>query len=108
MTGHSEVDGNILEGVSATTLWTLHNRGTEAKRSDGVIRDPWAVTLFDAIAYDYRKFGKPSQSHALRALAFDEAALGYLTTHPKASVVALPKACRPASGGLADPGSPTN
>ena len=81
--------GDVLEGVSATTLWTLHNRGTEAKRSDGVIRDPWAVTLFDAISYDYRKFGKPNQSHALRALAFDAAARDYLTTHPKASVVAL-------------------
>ena len=65
------IDGNTLDGVSATTLWTLHNRGTEAKRSDGVIRDPWAVTLFDAISYDYRKFGKPNQSHGLRAVAFD-------------------------------------
>jgi O-methyltransferase involved in polyketide biosynthesis len=83
------IDGNVLEGVSATTLWTLHNRGTEAKRSDGVIRDPWAVTLFDAISYDYRKFGRPNQSHGLRALAFDAAARAYLTTHPKASVVAL-------------------
>jgi O-methyltransferase involved in polyketide biosynthesis len=89
MTELSEVDGNTLEGVSATTLWTLHNRGTEAKRSDGVIRDPWAVTLFDAFSYDYLKFGKPNQSHALRALAFDGAAIDYLTTHPKASVVAL-------------------
>lgn len=89
MTGLSEVDGNVLEGVSATSLWTLYYRSTEAKRSDGVIRDPWAVTLFDAISYDYRKFGKPNQSHALRALAFDGAALDYLTTHPKASVVAL-------------------
>jgi O-methyltransferase involved in polyketide biosynthesis len=83
------IDGNVLEGVSATTLWTLHNRAGEAKRSDGVIRDPWAVTLFDAIAYDYRKFGKPNQAHALRAVAFDHAARAYLTTHPKASVVAL-------------------
>jgi O-methyltransferase involved in polyketide biosynthesis len=83
------IDGNTLEGVSATTLWTLHNRGTEAKRSDGVIRDPWAVTLFDAISYDYRKFGRPNQSHGLRAVAFDAAARAYLTTHPKASVVAL-------------------
>jgi O-methyltransferase involved in polyketide biosynthesis len=89
MTELSEVDGNILDGVSATTLWTLHNRGTEAKRSDGVIRDPWAVTLFDAISYDYRKFGKPNQSHALRARSFDAAAQDYLTAHPKASVVAL-------------------
>ena len=83
------IDGNILEGVSATTLWTLHNRGAEAKRSDGVIRDPWAVTLFDTISYDYRKFGKPNQSHALRARAFDAAAQDYLTVHPQASVVAL-------------------
>jgi O-methyltransferase involved in polyketide biosynthesis len=83
------IDGNILEGVSATTLWTLHNRGTEAKRSDGVIRDPWAVTLFDAISYDYRKFGKPNQSHALRARTFDAEAQDYLSAHPKASVVAL-------------------
>jgi O-methyltransferase involved in polyketide biosynthesis len=83
------IDGNTLEGVSATTLWTLHNRGSEAKRSDGVIRDPWGVTLFDAISYDYRKFGKPNQSHGLRAVAFDAAARAYLTTHPKASVVAL-------------------
>jgi hypothetical protein len=28
------IDGNILDGVSATTLWTLHNRATEAKSSD--------------------------------------------------------------------------
>ncbi|MFI5510695.1 class I SAM-dependent methyltransferase [Mycobacterium sp. NPDC051804] len=83
------IDGNTLEGVSATTLWTLHNRGTEAKRSDGVIRDPWAVTLFDAISYDYLKFGKPNQSHGLRAVAFDTAASDYLRTHPEASVVAL-------------------
>ncbi|MGW0159097.1 class I SAM-dependent methyltransferase [Mycobacterium sp. NPDC003323] len=85
----SGIDGTSLEGVSATTLWTLHNRGTEAKRSDGVIRDPWAVSLFDAIDYDYRKFGKPNQSHALRARAFDAAATEYLRAHPRASVVAL-------------------
>lgn len=89
MSGLTGIDGTSLEGVSATTLWTLHNRGTEAKRSDGVIRDPWAVTLLDAIGYDYRKFGKPNQSHALRARAFDAAAIDYLKTHPKASVVAL-------------------
>ena len=54
-----------------------------------MIRHPWAVTLFDAISYDYLKFGKPNQSHALRARAFDTAAQAYLATHPKASVVAL-------------------
>jgi hypothetical protein len=85
----TNIDGDVLEGVSATTLWTLRNRATEAKRFDGVIRDPWAVTLLDAIDYDYDRFGRPSQVHALRALAFDTATRAYLTTHPKAAVVAL-------------------
>jgi hypothetical protein len=83
------IDGNTLEGVSATTLWTLHNRGSEAKRSDGVIRDPWAVTLLDTIDYDYLKFGKPDQSHGLRAVAFDSEARDYLAGHPGAAALAL-------------------
>ena len=87
--GSSRISGDSLEGVSATTLWTLHNRGTEAKRPDGVIQDPLAAELFDAIEYDYRKFGRPSQSHGLRALAFDAQARVYLATHPQAAVVAL-------------------
>ena len=101
------IDGNILDGVSATTLWTLHNRGTEAKRSDGVIRDPWAVSLLDAIDYDYLKFGKPNQSHGLRARAFDAVASDYLSAHPRAAVVALAEGLqtsfwRLARTGLAD------
>lgn len=63
------IDGNTMEGVSATILRTLHNRGSEAKRCDGVIGDPWVVTLLDAIDYDYLMFGKPDQSHGLRAVA---------------------------------------
>jgi O-methyltransferase involved in polyketide biosynthesis len=101
------IDGNTLEGVSATTLWTLHYRASEAKRSDGVIRDPWAVTLLDSIQYDYAKFGKPNQSHALRAKAFDAQVTDYLTTHPKASVVAIAEGLqtsywRLSSAGVAD------
>ncbi|BBZ03171.1 putative O-methyltransferase OMT [Mycolicibacterium chitae] len=83
------VDGNTLDGVSATTLWTLHNRASEAKRPDGVLDDPHAVPLYDTIAYDYLKFGKPNQSHPLRAKAFDAAATAYLRQHPRAAVVAL-------------------
>ncbi|MET0703656.1 MAG: class I SAM-dependent methyltransferase [Mycobacterium sp.] len=83
------IDGNTLEGVSATTLWTLHNRATEAARPGGQLADPLAVELYRSIDYDYLKFGKPNQSHALRALAFDTVAADYLLEHPKASVVAL-------------------
>ena len=85
----TRISGDVLDGVSATTLWTLHNRGTEATRAHGMITDPWAVTLFDSIGYDYRKFGKPNESHALRARAFDRAATDYLSVHPRATVVAL-------------------
>ncbi len=85
----ASISGDTLEGVSATTLWTLHNRATEAKRSDGAIRDPWAVTLLDSISYDYLKFGDPNQSHPLRAVAFDAVLREYLRDNPKASVVAL-------------------
>jgi O-methyltransferase involved in polyketide biosynthesis len=45
------IDGSTLEGVPARTLWTLHNRGAETKRPDGVIRDPRAARLFGAISY---------------------------------------------------------
>lgn len=83
------IDGNSLQGVSATTLWTLHNRATEAKRPGGDITDPYAIAVFDAIDYDYLKFGRPNQSHALRARTFDGAAARYLRAHPGASVVAL-------------------
>jgi len=83
------IDGNTLDGVSATTLWTLHNRATEAKRPGGAIEDPLAVRLFGDVRYDYLKFGRPNQSHALRAAAFDAVTADYLRAHPKASVVAL-------------------
>ncbi|MBP2450675.1 class I SAM-dependent methyltransferase [Mycolicibacterium lutetiense] len=85
----SVIDGNTLDGVSATSLWILSNRGLEARRSDGVIRDPWAVALHDSIDYDYGKFGRPTQAHALRARAFDLETRDYLSTHPKSAVVAL-------------------
>ena len=83
------IDGNTLDGVSATSLWTLYYRSTEARRPGGAIEDPEAVRLFDAVGYDYRKFGRPNQSHALRARSFDAVTADYLRAHPKASVVAL-------------------
>jgi O-methyltransferase involved in polyketide biosynthesis len=82
-------DGEQLDGVSATSLWTLRNRAIEAAREDAVLDDPWAVRLYEAIDYDYDRFGKPSQSHALRALAIDGAIRAYLAEHPRATVVAL-------------------
>ncbi|HEX5402927.1 MAG TPA: class I SAM-dependent methyltransferase [Pseudonocardiaceae bacterium] len=83
------IDGSRLDGVSATTLWTLRNRAIEALRPDSLIDDPWAVRIYEAIEYDYDRFGPPSQSHALRARAFDKATKRYLAKYPDATVVQL-------------------
>ncbi|MEO8813659.1 MAG: class I SAM-dependent methyltransferase, partial [Mycobacterium sp.] len=61
-----------LSGVSETALLTLHARAREARRADGVIDDPMAVTLVDSIDFDFAKFGPTRQDIALRALAFDD------------------------------------
>jgi O-methyltransferase involved in polyketide biosynthesis len=79
-----------LSGVPETTLWTLHNRATEARRPDGDLHDPWAVAALDALSYPYaERFGRPSQIHALRARCFDAALRVFLDAHPGAQVVAL-------------------
>ncbi|MBO0679538.1 class I SAM-dependent methyltransferase [Mycolicibacterium sp. S2-37] len=83
-------DGSALSGVSETALLTLQVRATEARRPDSLIDDPMAIHLVDAIDFDFAKFG-PSrrQDMALRAKGFDSQARRYLSSHPKATVVAL-------------------
>lgn len=79
-----------LTGVPETTLWTLHNRASEARRADGRLHDPWAVTLFDALDHPYHeRFGAPSQSHSLRARCFDAVLRDRLEACPDPVVVAL-------------------
>ena len=38
-----------LRDVPETMLWTLHSRASEARRADGVLRDPRALSIYDAI-----------------------------------------------------------
>ncbi|MEE6177655.1 class I SAM-dependent methyltransferase [Mycobacterium sp. 050134] len=83
------VDARHLGGISETALLTLHQRATEAARSDGIIDDPMAVALHDSLDYDYDRFGRTHQATAWRALAFDNASREYLQAHPRATVVAL-------------------
>ena len=83
-------DGVTLTGVSETALLTLQVRATEARRPDSIIDDPMAISLMDAIDYDFGKFGfARRQDMALRALAFDNYTRRYLVDHPAATVVAL-------------------
>ena len=52
-----KVNGAALTGISETALLTLRVRAHEARRPDGLIRDPMALRLVDAIDFDYAKFG---------------------------------------------------
>ncbi|MEM7586712.1 MAG: class I SAM-dependent methyltransferase [Acidobacteriota bacterium] len=79
-----------LTDVPETMLWTLHNRASEAARSDGVLRDPEALRIYQAIDYDYElRFGPADPSHAIRSAMFDHAIRGFLAEHPSAVVVNL-------------------
>lgn len=79
-----------LSGVPETMLWTLHNRASEAKKRRGLLRDPEAVRIYEAINYDYvRHFGRAEGSHAVRAVAMDRVLRGWLDTHPRGMVVSL-------------------
>lgn len=84
------VDASLLTGVSETALFTLRGRAYQAGRPDAIIDDPMAVRLVESIDFDFDKFGRrKGQEMALRSLAVDQCALGYLAKHPAATVVAL-------------------
>jgi O-methyltransferase involved in polyketide biosynthesis len=88
--GHDDgVDANTLTGVSETALLTLNGRAHQARLPGAILEDPMAIRLVDAIDFDFDKFGRRGQEMAIRSLAFDRAAAGYLSTHPSAAVVAL-------------------
>jgi O-methyltransferase involved in polyketide biosynthesis len=88
--------GLLLEpgSVAETLLWTLYHRASEARRPDGVIRDPKAVELLDRIDFPFEeRFGAASagwaQWQALRALCFDRQVERFLSDQPDGTVVAL-------------------
>lgn len=80
---------NLL-GIPETMLWTLHNRASEAARSDGSIRDDLALQIYRSLSYDYvRSFGQPDGSHGVRSSVFDTELRWFLETHPDGVVVNL-------------------
>lgn len=83
-----------LGGVAETQLWTLYHRAVEARRDDGVLDDPRAVALVDAIDYPFaERFGTAKRGfglvQALRVRAFDIEVKRFLAAHPRGTVVAL-------------------
>ncbi len=86
---NDKVDARLLTGVSETALLTLYGRADQASRPDPIIDDPMAIRLVESIDFDFEKFGRKGQEMALRSLAVDRCAVGYLAKHPEATVVAL-------------------
>ncbi|BBY18757.1 class I SAM-dependent methyltransferase [Mycolicibacterium litorale] len=84
-----KADAGALSGVSETALLTLNGRAHQARHPQAIIDDPMAIRLVDSIDFDFDKFGRKGQEMALRSLAFDRAAIRYLSAHPSATVVAL-------------------
>lgn len=79
-----------LAGVPETMLWTLHNRASEAMKPRGLIRDPEAIRIYQALDYDFeRHFGRADGTHAVRAAEIDAVLGRWLSRHPKGWVVAL-------------------
>lgn len=91
--GHPDgekIDASALAGVSETALLTLNGRAHQAAHPRAIIDDPMAIRLRDSLDVDFEKFGRrKGQEMAVRSLAFDRAAIRYLSDHPKATVVAL-------------------
>lgn len=76
-----KIDGTELGGVPETLLWTLRNRAVESARDDSSYSDPMAEELFAKVDHHYG-FGRPSQSHPLRASAFDQVTRAFLGNEP--------------------------
>lgn len=101
--GRKRVDATTLTGVPATMMWTLRNRAIEAARPDTTFDDPLAVGLYETLDYPYENFGKPGQSHALRAQAFDDEIRAFLAAHPDGTVVALGEGLQTSYWRIGDP-----
>lgn len=82
-----------LGEVPETALWTLWHRAVEARRPDGLLRDPKAVELVDRIDYPFaERFGTSdtqSQLQALRVGCFDREVADFLAREPSGTVVCL-------------------
>ena len=101
--GRKRVDATTLTGAPATMMWTLRNRAVEAARPDTAFEDPLAVKLYETLDYPYENFGKPGQSHALRAQAFDDEIRAFLAAHPDGTVVALGEGLQTSYWRIGDP-----
>jgi O-methyltransferase involved in polyketide biosynthesis len=84
-TRHSVDLGQIQE----TLLIPLYGRAVETRKPRGLLRDPKAVEMVEAIAYDFRKFdgGRSLFGTVVRTTVFDLWVRSFLDAHPAGTVV---------------------
>jgi O-methyltransferase involved in polyketide biosynthesis len=80
-----------LGEVQETLLSTLYARAVETRKKHGILRDPKAVEMVEAIDYDFAKFdGAPMLfGSVLRTLLLDHWARDFLTRYPAGTIVEI-------------------
>ena len=81
-----------LKGVEETLLIPLWGRAAETRRLGGIVNDPRAVELVDAIDYNFTKLAWDWTAQlgvAIRTEILDQATLVFLAKHPDALVLNL-------------------
>jgi O-methyltransferase involved in polyketide biosynthesis len=80
-----------LGAVQETMLITLYARALATRNRDGLLDDPRAVEIVDAIDYNFQRFADeaPVVGAVLRTRILDEMARGFLMRAPRATVVEI-------------------
>lgn len=80
-----------LGPVQETLLIPLLGRAEDTKRKNGLIRDPKAVEIVEALDYDFSKWKRdPSLfGSCLRTKMFDEEVAAFLADHPEGTVIEI-------------------
>ncbi|HWO61942.1 MAG TPA: class I SAM-dependent methyltransferase [Umezawaea sp.] len=80
-----------LGPAQETLLIPLYGRAVETRKRRPLLSDPLSVEMVEAIDYDFAKFeGGPGLGGAvLRGLVFDHWTRGFLSRHPRGTVVEI-------------------
>jgi O-methyltransferase involved in polyketide biosynthesis len=80
-----------LGEVQETLLIPLYGRAVETRKPRGLLRDPKAVEMVEAIAYDFRKFdgARSLFGTVVRTAVFDLWVRSFLDAHPAGTVVEI-------------------
>lgn len=80
-----------LGDVQKTLLIPLYGRAIETRNGGGLLCDPKAVAMVEAIDYDFLQFADEAtvKSCVLRTAIFDEWVRGFLAVHPDGTVIEI-------------------